>query len=274
MTKVVRLRNRQSNYIRKKKPKSSYSVDLSLSNYIVKGTPLPINIYIRTSQEIAAFADVINAIDKRKELIAKSKNREHGSINTLNGLSEKCLTVAANKDIPDDMIANKLFAAFVDDEIHSNKQLTNMVTYARKHLKDAIGEDNYNNSAFTKDDYALLYIQSYKRNNLWLSLDDKTIDIYKKVVDYWNTNTQIINNKFYSWDDIYNIYYNKRPKPNSVRFINQFCKSTGISRGTMQVLLIVYNDKDCFTDDDLQVITNGQSDLLTILSKIQILTEK
>ena len=83
----------------------------------------------------------------------------------------------------------------------------------------------------------------------------------------------MINGQTLSWDAIYNNYYNKGVKPNSIRFINQFCNSIGLSRGTAQILLIVYNDPQCFTKDDIAMISQG-SNFLTILNKIKYLTQK
>ena len=77
------------------------------------------NIYKQTSQEIASFIDVVNAVDKRKELLANSKSRK-SPVNTLFALSERCLTVATNKDIPDSIIANALYASFVGSQYTHN----------------------------------------------------------------------------------------------------------------------------------------------------------
>lgn len=266
---VVTIIKKRSNYI--KKPKVNYSVDLSIYNYLVSGIPLPINVFPKTSQEIASFVSVVNAVDKRKELLAMSKGRK-APANTLSELSERCLTVATNKDVPSMTIVNSIYASFLEGNIPDNV-FVNKINNARRHVKDVLGESNYNNSNYTKDDYALLYIDSYKRNNMWLSLDDELISIYQKVVDYWNTSTQVINGKSLSWDDIYNNYYNKGTKPNSIRFINQFCNNYGVPRGTAQILLIVYNSPSCFTADDVAVISQG-SDFFSILNKIQYLTKK
>ena len=241
-------------------------IDLSLFGFINDKQPLPTSNYPKTCTLLPSFIEAINAKDKRSELDSKNKS-DRKSFNHLRiDKVSCCLTILSNINSPTKQLVDALFSDYLEED-ESLTPLINKINTYRNYLKKLFSETSLSSSC-TKDELCFSYIKKiaiFNSNGKIISLDEEVVAFYKEVISYWNNG---------GWETVYTEFKDKDTKPNSIRFIAQFCHSKQYKRATAQRYLVLFNNEKCFTTNDLNTITNGQSNLLEILNKIDFLTQK
>lgn len=252
-----------SAYRRVEKP--TYTVDMSIRDYLEKNKPLPLSIYPKTSEVIEQFLNIVSAKDNRTVLRnASTKGRKKPTDKEWT-LAFYYLILLSNRDVPARQLMESLFEDDLeaiedkDERKKCEKIFIDKINNYRHSLKNAFTFTDKEKNDGVLYNYILTHAHARVGNApLWLSFDKKAIDIYKKAIDYWNTNQVVINGQKFNWDKVYAIYKTSSTKPNNIRFIAQLCKNKKLSRGSVELYLVLYANEDCFTDDDILEITNGQ----------------